>query len=322
MSKPELWVVAERRLDHIEPTTQQLITKATRLAGDHFHVVTVLLEATTDHLEDELQPYGPDEIRIVRDDRFPTATDAELADALKQLIDAAHPNTVLFGATITGRSIAPRLQAKLQTGLTADCLDLRFDDETLVATKPSYGDNIMCEIICPDRRPQMATVRPNTFVAQPQADATPAITTAHITFHPVARLHVTAATPVVNTATTVGDASRVVALGRGAANEATIASATQLAEKLGGRIGVSRPLTDQDRFTHDDQIGQSGNTIHPDLILNFGISGAVQYLVGMQDSQTIVSVNSDPNAPIFAASDYGYVGDAQAFMTALLAQFA
>ena len=321
MSKPELWVVAERRLDHIEPTTQQLITKANQLAGDRFHVVAVLLEATTDHLEDELTTYGPDEIRVVRDDRFPTATDAELADALKQLVDAAQPNTVLFGATITGRSIAPRLQAELQTGLTADCLDLRFDDDTLVATKQSYGDNIMCEIICPDRRPQMATVRPNTFVAQPTPNGAE-LTTAKVDFHPVTRLHVTAATPVVNTATTVGDASRVVALGRGAASAATIDAATQLAERLGGRIGVSRPLTDQDRFTHDDQIGQSGNTIHPDLILNFGISGAVQYLVGMQDSQTIVSVNSDPNAPIFATSDYGYVGDAQAFMTALLGQFA
>jgi len=192
MSKPELWVVAERRLDHIEPTTQQLITKANQLAGDRFHVVTILLEATNDHLEDELTAYGPAEIRVVRDDRFPTATDAELADALKQLIDAAQPNTVLFGATITGRSIAPRLQAKLQTGLTADCLDLRFDDDTLVATKPSYGDNIMCEIICPDRRPQMATVRPNTFVATPQTGAA-TVTTATIDFHPVTRLQVTSA---------------------------------------------------------------------------------------------------------------------------------
>ncbi|TGD20281.1 electron transfer flavoprotein subunit alpha/FixB family protein [Levilactobacillus suantsaiihabitans] len=320
MSKPELWVIAERRLDHVEPTTQQLITKAKGLAGDHFSVVTILLEATTDHLEDELSVYGPDEIRIARDDRFPTATDAELADAIKQLVDQYQPNSILFGATITGRSIAPRLQAKLQTGLTADCLDLRFDDETLVATKPSYGDNIMCEIICPDHRPQMATVRPNTFVAAPAAGAA-TVTDSPVTFHPVDRLHVTAATPVVNTATTVGDASRVVALGRGAASAATIDSATKLAEKLGGRIGVSRPLTDQPRFTHDDQIGQSGNTIHPELIVNFGISGAVQYLVGMQDSQTIVAVNADENAPIFDVADYGYVGDAQAFMTALLAQF-
>jgi electron transfer flavoprotein alpha subunit len=320
MSKPELWVIAERRLDHIEPTTQQLITKAKGLAGDQFSVVAILLEATNDHLENELTAYGPDEIRVVRDDRFPTATDAEHADALQQLVTAYQPNSILFGATITGRSIAPRLQAKLQTGLTADCLDLRFDDDTLVATKPSYGDNIMCEIICPDHRPQMATVRPNTFVAAP-ADGDATVTTDTVTFHPVDRLQVKAATPVVNTATTVGDASRVVALGRGAASSATIDSATKLAEKLGGRIGVSRPLTDQDRFTHDDQIGQSGNTIHPELIINFGISGAVQYLVGMQDSQTIVAVNADENAPIFDVADYGYVGDAQAFMTALLGQF-
>ncbi|WP_341778876.1 electron transfer flavoprotein subunit alpha/FixB family protein [Levilactobacillus sp. HBUAS70063] len=320
MSKPELWVIAERRLDHIEPTTQQLITKAKHLAGNAFHTVVILFEATNDHLEDELKPYGPDEIRVVRDDRFPTATDAEHADALEQLVHKYQPNSILFGATITGRSIAPRLQAKFQTGLTADCLDLRFDDDTLVATKPSYGDNIMCEIICPDHRPQMATVRPNTFVAETTTgDAT--VTTDTITFHPVDRLQVKAATPVVNTATTVGDATRVVALGRGAASAATIDTATQLAEKLGGRIGVSRPLTDQERFTHDDQIGQSGNTIHPELILNFGISGAVQYLVGMQDSQTIVAVNADKDAPIFDVADYGYVGDASAFMSALLDQF-
>jgi len=320
MSKPELWVIAERRLDHIEPTTQQLITKAKHLAGDQFQTVAILFEATNDHLENELTAYGPDEIRVVRDDRFPTATDAEHADALEQLVKKFQPNSILFGATITGRSIAPRLQAKLQTGLTADCLDLRFDDDTLVATKPSYGDNIMCEIICPDHRPQMATVRPNTFVAEP-TDGAATVTTATITFHPVKRLQVKTATPVVNTATTVGDASRVVALGRGAASATTINTATKLAEKLGGRIGVSRPLTDQERFTHDDQIGQSGNTIHPELILNFGISGAVQFLVGMQDSQTIVAVNSDPDAPIFDVADYGYVGDASAFMTALLSQF-
>ncbi|MGX6429162.1 electron transfer flavoprotein subunit alpha/FixB family protein [Levilactobacillus yonginensis] len=320
MSKPELWVIAERRLDHIEPTTQQLITKARDLAGNSFKTVVILFEATTDHLEDELNPYGPDEIRVVRDDRFPTATDAEHADALQQLVETYHPNGVLFGATITGRSIAPRLQAKLQTGLTADALGLRYDGETLIAVKPSYGDNIMCEITIPERRPQMVTVRPNTFVAE-EAAGTAEITTTTVTFHPVDRLQVTAATPVVNTATTVGDASRVVALGRGAASVAMVNHATQLAEKLGGRIGVSRPLTDQDRFTHDDQIGQSGNTIHPELIINFGISGAVQFLVGMQDAKTIVAVNSDPNAPIFDVADYGYVGDAQAFMTALLAQF-
>lgn len=320
MSKPELWVIAERRLDHVESTTFQLLTKARQLAGDRFHTVAILFEATNDHLETELQPYAPDEIRIVRDDRFPTATDAEHADALAQLVAQYQPNSILFGATITGRSIAPRLQAKLLTGLTADCLDLRFDDETLVATKPSYGDNIMCEIICPDHRPQMATVRPNTFVAEPAA-GTAELTPVTVAFHPVERLQVKTATPVVNTATTVGDASRVVALGRGAANTATIDTATRLAEKLGGRIGVSRPLTYLDRFTHDDQIGQSGNTIHPDLILNFGISGAVQYLVGMQSAKTIVAVNSDSNAPIFDVADYGYVGDANAFMTALLAQF-
>ncbi|WP_214463575.1 electron transfer flavoprotein subunit alpha/FixB family protein [Levilactobacillus brevis] len=320
MSQPELWVISERRLAHIEPTTQQLITKAKSIAGTTFKVVTILLEAPTDHLEDELTPYAPDEIRIARDERFPTATDAEQADALAQLVAAYHPNTILFGATITGRSIAPRLQAKLQTGLTADCLDLRFDEDTLVATKPSYGDNIMCEIICPDRRPQMASVRPNTFVAHPATD-TPTLTAVTVTFHPVERLQITATTPVVNTATTVSDASRVIALGRGAASETTITTATQLAEKLGGRIGVSRPLTDQERFTHDDQIGQSGNTIHPELILNFGISGAVQYLVGMQTAQTIVAVNADEHAPIFDVADYGYVGDAPAFMTALLEQF-
>lgn len=143
MSQPELWVISERRLAHIEPTTQQLITKAKSIAGTTFKVVTILLEAPTDHLEDELTPYAPDEIRIARDERFPTATDAEQADALAQLVATDHPNTILFGATITGRSIAPRLQAKLQTGLTADCLDLRFDEDTLVATKP-HTVTILC----------------------------------------------------------------------------------------------------------------------------------------------------------------------------------
>lgn len=315
--KNEVWVYVQVNGSTIEPTSLQLITKAIQIAGDQ--AVVAVVPTATMQVVNDLKEYGPDKIVVLSDARFAKATDDELADALAQVIGEKQPNSLLIPATIVGRSVAPRLQAKLGTGLTADCLDVRFDGDTLVQVKPTYGDDVMCEIICPDRRPQMATVRPNVFKAEKRA-VQPVVEEASFEFHPEAGIEVEKETPIINSAANISDANVVIALGRGASSPEIIDKARRLAAKLGGMVGVSRPLTDKDEFGHESQIGQSGQAIAPDLLINLGISGAVQYLVGIEGAKTIVSVNTDPDAPIFSKSDYAFVGDAGDFVDALIEQ--
>lgn len=306
---------AEREGERIAPVTLQLITKARAIANQP--VAVVLLESLKEHLEDSIAEYGPDEIIVVRDAVFENAADSVFATGLFELIDQYIPNTVLFGATPLGRSVAPRLQAKLQTGLTADCLDLYYEQDLLVQVKPSYGDNVMCEITCPDHRPQMASVRPNTFAAVKVEGATPTIETVTLDISAAKDITITATTPKVSAANSIATASKIVALGRGANDDELVAEARLIATRLGAAVGVSRPLTDRPDFTVEQQIGQSGTTVNPDFILNVGISGSVQYQIGMSNSHLIVSVNRDNQAPIMAQSDYTFTGDAKQFMQAL-----
>jgi len=300
----------------VDPTSLQLITKARAIANGQ-RVVALLPTSDADQTVATVKQYGPNEIFVLADDRFAAATDTEIADGLYQVVEQVQPNSMLIPATVVGRSVAPRLQAKLQTGLTADCLDVYFDGETLVQVKPTYGDDIMCEIICADRRPQMATVRPNVFQAEPAQVATQ-VTNVDFEFHPEAHIKMEKPTPIISSSANISDASVVIALGRGADNPQLIEKAQKLAARLGGMVGVSRPLTDHAEFGHESQIGQSGQSIAPDLLINFGISGATQYLVGIENAKTIVSVNIDPDAPIFTKSDYAYVGDSNDFMDTLL----
>lgn len=312
-----LWVYVQLNGQKVEPTSLQLITKARQIAEGR-PVVALLAEDLTTNAEETVKEYGPDEIIVLKDGHFTQPTDGELADALFQVVSANTPNGLLFPATVQGRSVAPRLQAKLRTGLTADCLDVYYDGEDLIQVKPTYGDYIMCEILCPDHRPQMATVRPNTFNAEKVTGTTVQVTVADFTFHPEANIEVVSEKPIISSSANIADAKIVVALGRGADNDKTIALAEKAAAKLGGMVGVSRPLTDNPKFSHESQIGQSGNTIAPDLLINLGVSGAVQYTVGIENAGKVVSVNTDDKAPIFAVSDFGYVGTANEFLEALV----
>lgn len=318
MTSQEIWVYAEKHVGIIQPVTYQLITKAKEIAGDK-KVVVILFEATDKKLEDNIKEYGPDEIVVVKDDRLKDATDSEIASLMAELAKHRKPNSILFGATVVGRSIAPRLQAKLNTGLTSDCLNLTFDGDLLVQIKPSYGDNIMCEIICPDHRPQMASVRPNTFEAKKSNSELVTVTeVSDLSFKEAKRVKIIEETPLLSKSDSIANADRVIALGRGAADEKAVALAEELARKLGAKIGVTRPLTDHPKFSGDDQIGQSGNAIAPRLLINLGIHGAVQYTTGIGSAELIVSVNKDPEAPIYQHSDYSYIGDSVSFLEGFL----
>ncbi|WP_261805970.1 electron transfer flavoprotein subunit alpha/FixB family protein [Lapidilactobacillus luobeiensis] len=316
---PEVWIFAEQQLGQIEPTVFQLLTRAREIAP-RFKVVAVLFETPTQHLAATLAEYGPDKILVVQDPRLAQVADAEQATLLAHLVQRDQPNSFLFGATALGRSLAPRLQAKLQTGLTADCLALHFEDELLVQTKPSYGDNIMCEIVCPDKRPQMATVRPNTFAAQkvePDRSRPELEVVTDLPWPEVAHFQIIAEKKVATPQTGLSQAKRIIALGRGAADAASKTVARSWAQKIDAQIGVTRPLTDGGGFSVKDQIGQSGQTVAPELLFCLGISGAVQFLSGITNAKVIVAVNPDPQAAIFSVADYGFVGEANGFLTAL-----
>lgn len=312
----QIWILAEHGVGRIEPVTYQLITKAKAIA-DGRRVVVVLLEGDQEDFTADIAAYAPDEILVVADARLAQPSDTTAASALFQLIQDAQPDSMIFAATPQGRSIAPRLQAKLGTGLTADCLDLHFDDDLLVAVKPSYGDNVMCDITCPVKRPQMVSVRPNTFTATKGDASHTVITPVSVTLDADPTITIEAEQRTISSATGISNARKVIALGRGATSDTAMTLTRQIAAKLGANIGVSRPLTDRDDFTVEQQIGQSGNTIHPDLLLNIGISGATQYLVGIDQSQLIVSINRDGDAPIMSQSDVTYTGDAEQFLQAL-----
>lgn len=314
----EIWIYAETHNNLIIPVTYQLITKAKEISNNK-KVVVILLEGENDSLEALIKEYGPDEIIIYKNDLIKKSGDRVIASILEQLVNLRKPNSFLFGATVLGRSISARLQAKLNTGLTADCLDLSFEEDLLIQTKPSYGDNIMCEIICPDHFPQMATVRPNIFTAKKDLKKSTMITKiTELKIKEDEDITLYEEKPLLSKGDSISNANRVIALGRGAYNEKNLPLIKDLALKLGAKIGVTRPLTDLTPFSVDDQIGQSGNTVSPRLLINLGVHGAVQFTTGIQKSELIISINNNPKAPIFDYSDYSYIGDAHDFIKALL----
>jgi electron transfer flavoprotein alpha subunit len=322
MSENEnIWVFAEQTEGRLAGVTYELLAKARELGKKTGgSVMAVLLGDDLAKNSSELFAYGAEGVIEAESPKLAQYKPVTYAQTLHALVVKHRPSILLFGATTLGRDLAPRLQAKLLTGLTADCLDLDVDENgILVQTKPSYGDNIMCQIVCPDTKPQMATVRPKVFSPADRIEnAAGPVTKEEIDVPDDESYQVIGRSAANVCETSVADADKLVCIGRGACAEETVETARRLAGELCAALGVTRPLTDSGQFTHDDQVGQSGTTVKPKLIINFGISGAVQYAVGMQNSELIISVNKNEDAPIFGISHYGYVGDAAEFMTELL----
>lgn len=243
---------------------------------------------------------------------------------LSTVIADVKPSVVLYGATPDGRELAPRVAARLRLGLTADCTGLDIDaEDQLVQTRPAFGGNIMAAIVSPRTRPQTATVRPNVF---PVEFCDPG-RTAEIKEMPVVLNKAVIRTRIVEDVRLSGDdgprleeARVIVAAGRGCRSDAALSNARLLAEHLGGVLAGTRPLVEEGLLPHTRQVGQSGNTVGPDLYIAAGISGAVQHLVGMNSSKRIIAINKDPDAPIFKIADLGIVGDAEDIVGALLAE--
>jgi electron transfer flavoprotein alpha subunit len=270
----------------------------------------------------ELLHYGVDHVFIYDDKAFEEFRIEPYTAAFCDFIEKHKPSSILVGATNLGRQLAPRIAARCKTGLTADCTVLEMKENTdLVQIRPAFGGNIMAQIITPNTRPQFCTARYKVF-SEPQRSDSPSgelvrmAVSEEMKHSDICVLKSYEKPKDVD----ISDSDVIVAVGRGASSEAMRAYAKELADALGGVVACTRPLVEDNIFDAKRQIGLSGRTVSPKLIICLGISGAVQFAAGMKSSDCIVAINSDPNAPIFDVAHYCVVGDATEILPHLLSK--
>ncbi|MGE5552517.1 MAG: FAD-binding protein [Betaproteobacteria bacterium] len=319
----DLWVFAEQRNGRVAEVVFELLGEGRKLADKlGQRLVAVLLGSGTEAAVAELAARGADRIHVFDDPRLARFADDLYTSALVELIRAERPAAILYGATAIGRTLAPRVAARLGTGLTADCTGLDIDPETknLLQTRPAFGGNIMATIMCPNHRPQMATVRPNILK---KAEVKPG-GRAEVFHHPVPD-QVEVLSRILEVVETAGEevnlaeADVVVSGGRGMGDPKHFGMLEELAHLLGGAVGASRAAVDAGWYPYAHQVGQTGKTVAPKVYIACGISGAVQHLVGVQ-AEIIVAINRDPHAPIFEVATYGIVGNVHDVVPALIAE--
>ncbi|MDR1622355.1 MAG: electron transfer flavoprotein subunit alpha/FixB family protein [Synergistaceae bacterium] len=310
-----IWVYVEQKGGEIESVSLELCSEGRKLADScGERLVAVVIGAQTDTACSSVEETGVDEIIYVKGDEYANYTTDPYVIAMTKLCEKYKPSAVLIGATSNGRDLAPRLAARLRTGSTADATEIIFNPETedIDWTKPSFGGNLMATIVCNKTRPQIGTVRPATFKRAFPGKKSDLILTREDISVPSEEIR----TRVLEFIKDEGDdgskieeADVVICVGAGLKSMDQISPFQELADLLGGMIGVTRPLVDKGFYTVKRQVGQSGKIIGPKLYIGFGISGAIQHTAGITSSEVIVAVNNNPNAKIFGCAHYAVVGD-------------
>ncbi len=322
----DIWVFAQTdSAGALMPVACELLGRARELATVRAcRVVAVLgegTEAASAHAE-TLIASGADEVLRCHDERL-VNNDAHIyAHWLCDLVQERHPEVVLFGATAFGRELAPSVAVRLQTGLTADCTVLEMDQETglLHQTRPAFGGNLMATIMCPNHRPQMATVRPGVFSA-PTLDSTRTGVITEVSLDVALSSSVQVVKHIsADDTESIAEAKRLLVLGRGIGSKKNLPLMRELARALDAQIGCTRPLVEAGWLEYRHQVGQTGVSVAPELLISLGVSGAIQHLAGIGGAQTVIAVNEDPQAPIFGAAQYAVIGDCVEFAQALLTQ--
>ena len=316
----DVWVFAETDEDGLKPVSLELMSKARELADELGERACAVLFGTGHESAAELlQRYGADVVYLVEKEELNTFRAESHAHAMKELIMRYLPSVVLYPATRSGRAFAPRVAAGLSLGLTADCTSLSIKDGMLLQTRPAFGGNIMADIISPDTRPQMSTVRPNVFKAV-EHPVKGEVVRVDVEI-PENKVLVRILEEIRNEepgGKKIDEADIIVAGGAGMGSAQGFSMLEELASLLGGAVGATRKVVELGWAPKSVQVGQSGTTVSPDIYIACGISGAVQHLVGMKESEMIIAINSDPDAPIFSVADYGIVGDVKEVVPALL----
>ena len=319
-----IWVYVEVFGGKAKNVGLEIIGPAKRIAavnGDK--VVAVLLGCDLDDAVRAAVSYGADQVITVGGDSFADYTVEGYAFALTQLVQKYSPAAFLFGATSNGRELAPRLAARLKTGVAADCTGIEPGDGGAIQwTRPVYSGRMLSVVECSGARPQIATVRPGIFKrGEPDASLTAEIINEDVAL-PADAIHTTLVeqiTEAAEGAVKLEDAEIIVSGGRGLGKPENFSLVKALADELGGVVGASRAAVDAGWIPHVHQVGQTGKTVGPKLYIACGISGAIQHLAGMSGSDTIIAINRDADAPIFEIADYGIVGDIKEVLPAFTA---
>ncbi len=309
-----VWVFAEQREGKIMDVSFELLGEGRKIADKlQVELTAVILGNNLDQLSNELSGYGADKILAVEDKFLSTYTTEAYTRVITDLITERKPEIVLIGATAIGRDLAPRIAARVKTGLTADCTSLDIDEENfnLLMTRPAFGGNIMATIVCSKHRPQMSTVRPGVMEkAKFNADKSGKIE--KIPFYLREADKFTEVIDIIKKSkqqVSLEAADVIVSGGRGLGNKEGFELLRKLSDVLGGEIGASRGSVDAGWIDQSHQVGQTGKTVRPKIYVACGISGAIQHLAGMKASDCIIAINKDKDAPIFNVAHYGIVGD-------------
>lgn len=307
-----VWVFAEQRYGKVAGVALELLGIGRKLADDRSVELSAVLFGSTESEAMELIKWGADRVYHCQDPIFDRFNDEPYCQLLSLLIAEHKPEIVLAGATPIGRSFFPRVAARLRTGLTADCTSLSIDKETgnLLQVRPAFGGNIMATIVCPNTRPQMATVRPRVMKkGEYREDREGKIIRVEAKeLHSRTRV-IESVKEVSEVSANLQEAEVIVSGGRGLGDQKGFKLLEELADLLGGAVGASRAAVDEGWIPYSHQVGQTGKTVCPKIYVACGISGAVQHLVGMQSSDIIIAINKNPEAPIFNVANYGIVGD-------------
>lgn len=308
-----VWVIAEHFKNEVNKVAYQLLGKGQELAKIlNVKLTLIVLGANIDKKLKEFGEFGADEVIYVKSPLLKDYYSDLYVNILAELIKEYKPEIVLIGATPTGRDFAPRVAKRLNAGLTADCTGLDIEKETrnLLQTRPTFGGNIMATIRTPTSRPQMATVRPGIFKISREHPKNVKVKTIEKEYNE--KDSVSKIVKIINKQKrqiNLEDADIIVAGGRGVGSKEGFKLIENLAKVLGAELGGSRVTIELNWLEQDRQIGQTGKTVSPKLYIACGISGAIQHLVGMHNSEIIVAINKDPNAPIFSVAHYGIVAD-------------
>ena len=330
-----VFVFAQQVDNELDGVAFELLGKGKELAKDlNTEVTAVLIGSGVKNLADELAVYGAEKVIVVDDPELKEYRTEPYAHALASVINEYKPEIVLVGATAIGRDLGPTVSARVKSGLTADCTVLEIGDyplnvapgqeqlhNQLLMTRPAFGGNTIATIACPYNRPQMATVRPGVMQKiAPIEGAKANVVDFKAEFKPNDRyVEILNIVKAVKNTANIMDAKILVSGGRGVGSKENFKMLEELAEVLGGTVSCSRAVVENGWQPVDLQVGQTGKTVRPQIYFAIGISGAIQHVAGMEESDLIVAINKDEDAPIFDVADYGLVGDLRKIVPALTA---
>lgn len=308
-----VWVFAEQREGHLEKVSLELLGEGRKIADKlGVKLTALLLGSEIKDLGKGLRNHGADEVLVVDNKELEHYTTDGYTKVICDLVNKRKPGILFIGATFIGRDLGPRVAARLETGLTADCtsLDVDITNGNLLATRPAFGGNLMATIVCPDHRPQMATVRPGVFEKLEEEEKEGGVEEIPVNLSSEdIRTKVLEIVKENKEIVDISEANFIVAGGRGMGSQENFKLLYELAEALGGVVAASRAAVDKGWLDKAYQVGQTGKTVRPNIYIACGISGAIQHVAGMQDSDLIIAVNKDESAPIMKIADYGIVGD-------------